>query len=100
MGRYAGLLEEIRALTSSNTVLPSHCLSIASVPTFTPDQIKRIRLDANMTQATFAAVIGVTAKSVEAWEGGRSRPDGAARRTLGLLSEDPLWADKAGVIVR
>ena len=53
-----------------------------------------------MTQAVFATCVGVTVKSVEAWEGGRSRPDGAARRTLGLLSQDPTYFDRCGVIIR
>ena len=63
-------------------------------------EIKQIRLNADMTQSTFAACIGVTKKAVEAWEGGRSKPDGAARRTLGLLQMNPRFADEAGIILR
>jgi putative transcriptional regulator len=50
-----------------------------------------------MTQKTFAACIGVTPKSVEAWEGGRSRPDGAARRLLGLMRDHPGFAENMGI---
>lgn len=55
-----------------------HSMEVVDVRTFTPEEIKRIRLNADMTQGIFAACIGVTKKAVEAWEGGRSRPDGAA----------------------
>ncbi|MBR1558900.1 MAG: transcriptional regulator [Clostridia bacterium] len=75
-------------------------MSVASLRSFTPGEIRQIRLDAQMTQSTFAACIGVTKKAVEAWEGGRSKPDGAARRTLGLMQSNPRFADEAGIIVR
>jgi putative transcriptional regulator len=65
--------------------------------TFTPQEIKQVRLDAKMTQKTFAACIGVTPKAVEAWEGGRSRPDGAARRLLGLMRDHPNFAETMGI---
>lgn len=84
-------------LTSEVTV---HKIAVASVKDFSPSEIKQIRINAKMTQHTFAACVGVSQKSVEAWEGGRSKPDGAARRTLGLMQSDPLYADKVGIIIR
>lgn len=77
-----------------------HKVTISEVKTFTPSEIKSIRQNANMTQSTFAACIGVTKKAVEAWEGGRSKPDGAARRTLGLIQKNPRFADEVGIITR
>ena len=59
-----------------------HPRTVKDVEFFSPQQIKQVRMDAKMTQKTFAACIGVSPKSVEAWEGGRSRPDGAARRLI------------------
>ena len=75
-------------------------MQIAEPPTLSAADIKQIRINAEMTQSVFAACIGVTKKAVEAWEGGRSRPDGAARRTLGLFQENPRFADEAGIIAR
>ena len=74
-----------------------HRRSVKEPETFTPQEIKQVRLDAKMTQKTFAACIGVTPKSVEAWEGGRSRPDGAARRMLGLMRDHPGFAENMGI---
>ena len=103
MSRYKGIiqgLEEALAYEKgeqSNVVV--HHMSINEVKTFTPQEIKQIRLTANMTQNIFAAVIGVTKKAVEAWEGGRSKPDGAARRTIGLIEANPKFAEDNGIIV-
>ena len=75
-----------------------HRRTVAAVPDFTPEEIRGIRIKANMTQPVFAACIGVTKKAVEAWEGGRSRPDGAARRTLGLMRDNPHYAVEMGIL--
>ena len=100
MRRYEAILNEIMEAKEKGVPLPSHKLTVKGVETFTPQEIKRIRVNANMTQWMFASVIGVTQKSVEAWEGGRSRPDGAARRMIGLLSANPRFADEAGIVTR
>ena len=76
-----------------------HRRTVKEPETFTPQEIKQVRLDAKMTQKTFAACIGVTPKSVEAWEGGRSRPDGAARRMLGLMRDHPGFAENMGIYI-
>ena len=62
-------------------------------------EIKDIRRKAGLTQVAFANVLGVSPKTVEAWECGRNRPDGPARRTMGLLREDEHFAEKHGFVV-
>ena len=78
----------------------THKLSILPVKDFTPSEIREIRINAKMTQQTFASCIGVTKKAVEAWEGGRSCPDGAARRTLGLMQSNPNYAKDVGLFIQ
>lgn len=75
-----------------------HKLEVKEVKEFTPAEIKKIRIDSNMTQSLFASCIGVTKKAVEGWEGGRSKPDGAARRTLGLMQENKYFARDVGIL--
>ncbi|MGN1111135.1 MAG: helix-turn-helix domain-containing protein [Oscillospiraceae bacterium] len=41
-----------------------------------------------MTQSTFAALMGVSPKTVEAWEAGTNVPLDTARRMLELLQTD------------
>ena len=76
-----------------------HKRTVRELETFTPAEIKALRKDSSMTQKTFAACIGVSVKSVEAWEGGRSRPDGAARRMLGLMKTNPHFAEDMGILI-
>ena len=71
---------------------------VLPVPDFSAGEIKEIRLRSAMTQSVFAACIGVTKKAVESWEGGRSHPDGAARRTLSLMRKNPNFAEANGIL--
>lgn len=94
-------LNELKeAAEGKETGVVVHKYVIKEVEPFTPQQIKQVRLDSNMTQKAFAACLGVTSKSVEAWEGGRSRPDGAARRLLGLMRDNPGFAENMGIYVQ
>lgn len=74
-------------------------VTILPLEDFTASEIREIRINSNMTQQTFASCIGVTKKAVEAWEGGRCHPDGAARRTLGLMKANPNYAKDVGVFL-
>ncbi len=62
--------------------------TVAPIPDFTAEEIKSLRHTLNMTQGTFAALMGVSPKTVEAWEAGTNVPLGTARRMLGLLQSD------------
>lgn len=104
MSRYEairqGLLEAIAYERSELDDVKVHQITISELGAFTPEEIKSIRKSANMTQSIFAACMGVTKKSIEAWEGGRSIPDGAARRTLGLVQKNPMYFDEMKIIIR
>lgn len=78
----------------------STTLSIASVDTFSPSDIKQIRVNTGLTQVLFAKYMGVSVKTVEAWESGRNHPEGAACRLLTLTRNDPAFPEKSGILVR
>ena len=59
---------------------------ISPITEYSSDEIKRLRQDAGMTQATFASYMGVSVKTVEAWERGRTHPTGPACRLMTMLS--------------
>lgn len=75
-------------------------LSIADAPAFAPADIKAIRAAAGMSQQQFAACMGVSVRTVEAWECGRNHPDGAASRMLSLLQKEPELFYKTGIAKR
>ena len=51
-----------------------------------------------MTQLTFAEVMGVSVKTVKAWEAGDNKPIKAARRFLSVLKADPNLLVKNNII--
>ena len=61
--------------------------AIAPVKKYSNVEIKRIRNNAGMTQAVFASYLGVSQKTVEAWELGRTHPTGPAYRLIGILED-------------
>lgn len=51
-------------------------------------EIREIRMQAGMTQKTLADYMGVSKKTVEAWERGRSHPTGPAFRLLDIIANN------------
>lgn len=48
----------------------------------------------NLTQEAFAAVLGVSKRTVEAWEGGRSNPSPTAKNLIYLIDSDHSLINK------
>ena len=79
------------ALEYSKGNLPNvkkRTVSISPVPQYNALKIKEIRNSLNLTQMIFAEVLGVSIKTVEAWESGRNNPQGPASRFLQMLEMD------------
>jgi putative transcriptional regulator len=51
--------------------------------------IRKIRENARMSQAAFAYALGVSKKTVEAWEAGTNHPRGSSGRLLEIISTHP-----------
>ena len=63
---------------------------IAPVEEWNKEQIRQIRMGAQMTQHVFADYLGVSVKTVEAWERGRTRPNGPACRLMSFLAHNQI----------
>lgn len=63
---------------------------IEPVKTYSNTDIRTIRINAGMTQAVFAAYMGVSKKTVEAWEKGTNNPTGSACRLLTILENNGI----------
>ena len=59
---------------------------IDPVDELSKDEIRELRKNAQMTQSVFADYLGVSVKTVEAWERGRTHPTGPAFRLMSLLA--------------
>lgn len=73
-------------------------LEIIPTETFDATEIKEIRISTGLTQKKFAAFMGVSVKTVEAWESGRNHPEGSSCRLLTLTKNDPLFPKNSGIV--
>ncbi len=74
-------------------------ITVAPLPQYKAARIKQIRNKLGLSQVLFAYVIGVSKKTVEAWESGRNIPQGPAQRMLMLLEKDEHLLEKHGLIL-
>lgn len=52
-------------------------------------QVVRVRLKSGLSQAEFAAILGVSKRTLQQWEQGRREPSGAARTLLKIAEHHP-----------
>ncbi len=64
------------------------------VPEYSAQDVTRIRESLGKTHFSFAIVMGVSARTVQAWEAGRSKLSGPVRHLLYLVEQDPSLAGK------
>lgn len=73
-------------------------VTVQPIQVYKASDIKAIRNMVGASQALFANILGVSVKTVEAWESGRNQPDGAARRLLAMMQADPDLPTKYNII--
>jgi putative transcriptional regulator len=57
-----------------------------------PESIKKIRQDANVSQAVFASILNTSLSTIQKWEIGNKRPTGTALKLLHLVRDRGLDA--------
>jgi len=62
---------------------------IEPIEDYSKEKIKEIRKKTNLPQKYFAELVGVSPRSVEAWEAGKRKPTGTAKRLFQLIEKDP-----------
>ena len=67
-------------------------LCLPPVKTYTPAQIKRIRLRNRASQTVFAAYLNTSPSTVQKWEQGQKKPNGPSLRLLNLVDKKGLEA--------
>jgi putative transcriptional regulator len=86
---FAELLESVR---EGGAILRGE---VAPSRTFVMDEleVKRIRESYHMSQSQFAALLGISVKTLRNWEQGRRTPDGPARVLLQVAAKHPdaMW---------
>jgi len=64
------------------------------VPEYKAADVARVRTALHLSQRGFALVLGVSPRTVEAWEGGKNEPNGAARNLLYLIEQNSALVDQ------
>lgn len=83
-------LEEAISYEKGNGKARVNTIMIMPIKEYTNKEIRDIRMKAGMTQSVFASYMGVSKKTVEAWECGRTHPTGPAFRLLDILAAEDL----------
>lgn len=66
---------------------------VLPVKEYTAEDIKRIRKKNGLTQGFLANWLGVSKKTVQAWESGRNIPNGTSARLLSLIEANLVAID-------
>ena len=96
----SGLKEAIEDAKSDEKKLKRNVVHIEPVKEYNAEEVKRIRLNTGMSQNVFASYMGVSCKTVEAWEAGKNHPSGAASRLLNMMEIDNNLVDKFPFVKR
>lgn len=75
-------------------------LSIAPVEKMRRTKLSALGDSKGLTLRPFAKYMGVSIKAIEAWESGRNHQEGSACRLLSLTKVDPLFPQKAGIVIK
>ena len=67
---------------------------LSPVKEYSPHEIKEIREKNQYSQTFFGEYLGVSLKTVQAWEDGTNKPTGTAFRIFQILEQDPHALDK------
>lgn len=103
MNVYDGImqgLQEAVDYNKGNINARTQTMSVDPIPKFEASEIKTIRKGLGMTQYLFAGFMGVSPKTVEAWESGRNIPNGPASRILSMLQADPHLPEKYHIVTK
>ena len=79
-------LQQAIAYSNGNGEAKVTTVVIDPIMKYNKDEVRSIRESASMTQEVFADFLGVSLKTVESWENGKSHPAGPACRLMNLLS--------------
>ena len=80
-----GLAEAVEDAKASEKKLQRRVVTIIPVKDYSAEEVKEIRHSTGFSQKLFASYMGVSDKTVEAWEAGINHPSGAASRILSMI---------------
>lgn len=64
-------------------------VQVCEPPKYNREMIAELRSRLNLTQRTFALVLGISPRTVESWERGATEPKGNSERLMSFIDNDP-----------
>ena len=92
-------LEEIKAHNEGKIQLKTSTIEIKPPPVCNDTVVKKLRADLRLSQTAFAAVMGVSKKTVEAWESARNTPSGSSCRLIEVIRKDTSILERGKIII-
>ena len=80
-----GLTEAVDDAENREKTLKRRVVTIIPVKKYKAEEILKIRKSTGMSKRLFAGYLGVSVKTVEAWESGTNHPSGTASRILNMI---------------
>jgi len=69
-------------------------MEVRPIPEYSSAQIRELRSRYDLTRALLGGIVGVSSKTVEAWEIGARQPSAAALRLIYEIDTNPAYIDK------
>ena len=87
-------LHEVREHRAGRRTLRTTRVETKPLPALTPDMIRNLREDLDVSRAVFAHLLRVPVRTVEGWEQGRSSPPDAAAALILMARKYPDTFDR------
>ena len=84
----SGLNEALEDAKKETPALKRHRNTIIPLKVYEANDIKKIRTSTGLSQKYFASYMGVSIKTVEAWEASINQPSGSSSRLLHMMELD------------
>lgn len=76
----------------ATTMREFDALCLPPIKSYTPAQIRRLRVRNKASQAVFAAYLNTSPSTVQKWEQGQKKPNGPSLKLLNLVDKKGLEA--------
>ena len=87
-------LREVQEYRAGTRTLRTTRVEATPLPGLTPEQIKGIRQDIDVSRAVFAGLLRVPVRTVEGWEQGKSSPPPSAAALILMARKYPDTFDR------
>lgn len=92
-------LAEVKAHREGKLKLKTTTIEIAPLPHCDAETVKQLRAELGLSQSIFATALGVSKKTIEAWESGHNIPSGIACRLLEVIGKDKDILKREKIVV-